>query len=82
MFFPCVVVCPVVFYVGDGASAESVEVAVDELAKLTRGVLPSMNHVPMLLPILMPLPWNDNAGNAFSLLLSSFLVMARLADSV
>tara|TARA_R110001606_G_scaffold320365_1_gene467266 strand:+ start:682 stop:834 length:153 start_codon:yes stop_codon:yes gene_type:complete len=45
-------------------------VAVDELAKLTRGVLPSMNHVPMLLPILMPLPWNDNAGNAFSLLLS------------
>ena len=31
MFFPCVVVCPVRFDAGDGASAGSVELAVDEL---------------------------------------------------
>ena len=32
MFFPCVVVCPVGFDAGDGASAGSVELAVDESA--------------------------------------------------
>ena len=42
MFFPCVVVCPVGFDAGDGASAGAVELAVDELAALRAGGVDSL----------------------------------------